>query len=108
MDPNASRELLDHSIMLIFVAALLDEDGIMLTYDRAKVQTLKRLVYGIKFYDRKATTDIYQKILIERHLGKVIITMNDGKTIEDKIERANAHLVLGPSKEKTILENSIC
>ncbi len=96
MDPKASRETLDHSIMYIFAVAL--EDG---KWHHIKSYTSERA-------NRKTTVDLWSKI--ETHEddkwtkkyhdpdpknkcfgGKVIITMKDGKKIEDEIEIADAH-----------------
>ncbi len=96
MDPKASRETLDHSIMYIFAVAL--EDG---KWHHIKSYTSERA-------NRKTTIDLWNKI--ETHEddkwtkkyhdpdpknkcfgGKVIITMKDGNKIEDEIEIADAH-----------------
>ena len=96
MDPNASRETLDHSIMFIFAVALLDGRWHHVdSYDRGKVQNPETisLWHKISTIEKPYWTDLYHAKDPNKKAfgGKVIITMNDGKIIEDKIERANAH-----------------
>ena len=96
MDPNASRETLDHSIMFIFAVALLDGRWHHVdSYDRGKVQNPETisLWHQISTIEKPYWTDLYHAKDPNKKAfgGKVIITMNDGKIIEDKIERANAH-----------------
>ena len=96
MNPNASRETLDHSIMFIFAVALLDGRWHHVdSYDRGKVQNPETisLWHKISTIEKPYWTDLYHAKDPNKKAfgGKVIITMNDGKIIEDKIERANAH-----------------
>ena len=96
MDPTASRETLDHSIMYIFAVAL--EDG---SWHHVKSYTTERA-------KRKSTVELWKKIkTIEdsewtkkyhhpdpRHKcfgGKVIITMKDSSIISDELGLADAH-----------------
>ena len=96
MDPKASRETLDHSIMYIFAVAL--EDG---AWHHVKSYTPKRA-------QRKSTVELWQKISTREDSkwtekyhdpnpknkcfgGKVIITMKDGTTISEEIKVADAH-----------------
>ena len=96
MDPNASRETLDHSIMYIFAVAL--EDG---GWHHVKSYTPQRA-------QRKSTVELWQKISTREDArwtekyhdpnpenkcfgGKVIITMKDGSTISEEINVADAH-----------------
>jgi len=96
MDPFASRETLDHSIMYIFTVAL--EDG---EWHHEKSYSPNRA-------QRKNTIELWQKITTIEHPkwtelyhhtdpnkkafgAKVTITLNDGTQIIDEIERANAH-----------------
>ena len=96
MDPNASRETLDHSIMYIFAVAL--EDG---RWHHVKSYTSERA-------HRRSTIELWQKIITfedpiwtkkyhdpnprnKSFGGKVIVYMNDGSIIEDKREVADAH-----------------
>ena len=96
MDPKASRETLDHSIMYIFAVAL--EDG---AWHHVKSYTPQRA-------QRKSTVELWQKISTREDKrwtekyhdpnpdnkcfgGKVIITMKDGSTISEEINVADAH-----------------
>jgi len=96
MDPKASRETLDHSIMYIFAVAL--EDG---AWHHVKSYTPQRA-------QRKSTVELWQKISTREDAkwtekyhdpnpnnkcfgGKVIITMKDGSTISEEINVADAH-----------------
>ena len=96
MDPNASRETLDHSIMYIFAVAL--EDG---AWHHVKSYTSQRA-------KRKSTVNLWRKIVTKEDKkwtkkyhdknpknkcfgGKVIIRMKDGSTISEEIDVADAH-----------------
>ena len=96
MDPKASRETLDHSIMYIFAVAL--EDG---AWHHVKSYTPQRA-------QRKSTVELWHKISTKEDPkwtkkyhdpnpnnkcfgGKVIITMKDGSVISDEINVADAH-----------------
>ena len=96
MDPKASRETLDHSIMYIFAVAL--EDG---NWHHIKSYTSERA-------NRKSTVELWQKIkTFEDPLwtkkyhdpdprkrsfgGKVIIKMKDGSEISEEKDVADAH-----------------
>ena len=96
MDPKASRETLDHSIMYIFAVAL--EDG---AWHHVKSYTPKRA-------QRKSTVELWQKISTKEDPkwtekyhdpnpknkcfgGKVVITMKDGFTMSEEIKVADAH-----------------
>ena len=96
MDPKASRETLDHSIMYIFAVAL--EDG---TWHHVKSYASERA-------NRKSTVDLWKKIKTfedkewtEKYHhpdpkqkcfgGKVVITMNDGSLVSDELSIADAH-----------------
>ena len=96
MDPYASRETLDHSIMYIFAVAL--EDG---AWHHVKSYTPQRA-------RRKSTVKLWRKIITKESNkwtkkyhekdpnkkcfgGKVIIIMKDGSTITDEINVADAH-----------------
>ena len=96
MDPKASRETLDHSIMYIFAVAL--EDG---NWHHIKSYTSERA-------NRKSTVELWQKIkTFEDPLwtkkyhdpdprkksfgGKVIIKMKDGSEISEERDVADAH-----------------
>ncbi len=96
MDPYASRETLDHSIMYIFAVAL--EDG---AWHHIKSYTPKRA-------RRKSTVGLWKKIVTREKKkwtkkyhdkdpkkkcfgGKVIIKMKNGSTISEEINVADAH-----------------
>ena len=96
MDPKASRETLDHSIMYIFAVAL--EDG---AWHHVKSYTPKRA-------QRKSTVELWQKISTKESPkwtekyhdpnpknkcfgGKVVITMKDGSIMSEEINVADAH-----------------
>ena len=96
MDPKASRETLDHSIMYIFAVAL--EDG---NWHHVKSYTSERA-------NRKNTIELWQKIKTfedpewtrkyhdpdprkKSFGGKVVITMKDGTIIKEEKEVADAH-----------------
>ncbi len=96
MDPNASRETLDHSIMYIFAVAL--EDGF---WHHVKSYTPKRA-------RKKSTVKLWQKIVTRENQkwtrkyhdkdpkkkcfgGKVIIKMKNGSKISEEIKVADAH-----------------
>ena len=96
MDPYASRETLDHSIMYIFAVAL--EDG---AWDHVKSYTPQRA-------RKKSTVKLWRKIVTRENKkwtkkyhykdpkkkcfgGKVIIKMRNGSTISEEINVADAH-----------------
>ena len=96
MDPNASRETLDHSIMYIFTVAL--EDGNWhhiksYTPERAhrkstiemwnKVKTFEDPIWTKKYHDPNPKNKSFG--------AKVIITLNNGKVITEQLDRADAH-----------------
>jgi 2-methylcitrate dehydratase len=96
MDPNASRETLDHSIMYIFAVAL--EDGNWhhinsYTPERAnkkstidlwkKVTTLEDKKWTKKYHDPNPAKKCFG--------GEVIIQMKDGSKIKSKLGVADAH-----------------
>lgn len=96
MDPTASRETLDHSIMYIFAVALQDGgwhhersyaperakrfDTVALWH---KISTIE----GPEWTERYHTTDPAKKAFG----GKVIVTLDDGREIADEIAVADAH-----------------
>ena len=96
MDPYASRETLDHSIMYIFAVAL--EDG---AWHHVKSYTPQRA-------RKKSTVQLWKKIITRENKkwtkkyhdkdpkkksfgGKVIIKMKNGSTISQEINVADAH-----------------
>lgn len=96
MDPEASRETLDHSIMYIFAVAL--QDGRWHHIDsyapeRAKRPDTIRLWHKISTKeDQEWTRRYHSHDPAEKAFGaRVVITMEDGSVIEEEISVANAH-----------------
>ena len=96
MDPNASRETLDHSIMYIFAVAL--EDGSWhhinsYTPERAKRKSTVELWKKIQTFEDNEWTQKYHDPDPNKKFfgGKVVIKMQDGSKIEDSLSVANAH-----------------
>ena len=96
MDPKASRETLDHSIMYIFAVAL--EDGKWhhvnsYTSSRANKKSTVELWQKIKTFEDKEWTQKYHDPDPNKKCfgGRVIIKMKDGSKIEDEISVADAH-----------------
>ena len=96
MDPNATRETLDHSIMYIFAVAL--EDGSWhhvksYTKSRAKRKSTIKIWRSIKTHEDKSWTRKYhdQDPKKKSFGAKVIITLKNGKKIIEKKDRADAH-----------------
>jgi 2-methylcitrate dehydratase len=96
MDPNASRETLDHSIMYIFAVAL--EDGSWhhidsYTSERANKKSTIDLWKKITTYEDKKWTKRYHNSNPAKKCfgGEVIIQMNDGSKIKSKLGVADAH-----------------
>ncbi len=96
MDPQASRETLDHSIMYIFAVAL--EDGKWHHVDsysqerKTKPETV-RLWHKIKTVEDPQWTEWYHDPdpSKKRFGGRVEITMKDGSQLIDELGVANAH-----------------
>ena len=96
MDPNASRETLDHSIMYIFAVALEDGDWHHVkSYSkaRAKRKSTIKIWKSIKTYeDKKWTKKYHDPNPKKKSFGaKVVITLNNGKKIIEQQDRADAH-----------------
>lgn len=96
MDPNASRETLDHSIMYIFAIAL--QDGAwhhVKSYEPARAQRADtvRLWHKISTVEDAKWTEAYHAVDPNKKMfgGRVEITMNDGSKIVDELGVANAH-----------------
>ena len=96
MDPKASRETLDHSIMYIFTVAL--EDGKWhhinsYTPRRANKKSTITLWRKVKtFEDKKWTKRYHDRDPNKKSFGgRVVIRMKDGTKIEDQISVADAH-----------------
>jgi len=96
MDPNASRETLDHSIMYIFAVALEDANWHHVksyTKSRANKKSTIKIWHSIKTHeDKKWTRKYHDPNPKKKSFGaKVIITMKNGKRISEELERADAH-----------------
>ena len=96
MDPNASRETLDHSIMYIFAVALEDGDWHHVksyTKARANKKSTIKIWKSIKTHeDKKWTKKYHDPNPKKKSFGaKVVITMNNNKKYSEELERADAH-----------------
>ena len=96
MDPNASRETLDHSIMYIFAVALEDGDWHHIksyTKKRANRKSTIKIWKSIKTYeDKKWTKKYHDPNPKNKSFGaKVIVTLNNGKKIREELDKADAH-----------------
>ena len=96
MDPNASRETLDHSIMYIFAVAL--EDGKWhhidsYTPERSNKKSTVDLWRKIKTFEDKKWTKKYHDPNPNKKCfgGRVTIKMKDGSKIAEEISVADAH-----------------
>jgi 2-methylcitrate dehydratase len=96
MDPKASRETLDHSIMYIFAVAL--QDGRWhhvdsYTPERASRPDTVRLWHKIETREDPVWTERYHSKDPDRLAfgGRVEIRMKDGSVITDELAVANAH-----------------
>ena len=96
MDPNSSRETLDHSIMYIFAVAL--EDGKWhhtksYTPTRAKKKSTVSLWHKIKTFEDPEWTKKYHDPNPANKCfgGKVVVTMKDGSKITEERGVADAH-----------------
>ncbi|MDC0215979.1 MmgE/PrpD family protein [Candidatus Pelagibacter sp.] len=96
MDPNASRETLDHSIMYIFAVALEDSDWHHVksyTKKRSNKKSTIKIWKSITTHeDKKWTKKYHNPNPKKKSFGaKVVVTMNNGKKIIEQIDRADAH-----------------
>jgi 2-methylcitrate dehydratase len=96
MDPNASRETLDHSIMYIFAVALEDRGWHhekSYTPERAKRPATVELWRKISTVEDPEWTRRYHSAdPTEKAFGaRVIVTLASGEVIEDAIAVADAH-----------------
>ncbi len=96
MDPRASRETLDHSIMYIFAVAL--EDGgwhheHSYAPERAGRAETVALWHKISTQEDTAWTHRYHSRNPQEKAfgGRVVVTLRDGTVIEDEIAVADAH-----------------
>jgi len=113
MDPNASRETLDHSIMYIFAVALEDGDWHHIksySKSRAKRKSTIKIWHSIKTYeDKKWTRKYHDPNPKNKSFGaKVIITLNNGKKYIESLNRADAHPYgLRPFKRQNYIDKFI-
>ena len=96
MDPNASRETLDHSIMYIFAVALEDASWHHIksyTKKRANRKSTIKIWKSIKTHeDKKWTKKYHNPNPKNKSFGaKVVVTLTNGKKIVDQLDKANAH-----------------
>ena len=96
MDPNASRETLDHSIMYIFAVALEDSDWHHVksySRSRAKRKSTIKIWHSIKTHeDKKWTKKYHHHDPKKRSFGaKVVVTLKNGKKIKEELDKADAH-----------------
>jgi len=96
MDPRASRETLDHSIMYIFAVALEDAKWHHIksyTKKRSNQKSTIKLWKSIKTHeDKKWTKKYHDPNPKNKSFGaKVIVTLNNGKKIIESLNRADAH-----------------
>jgi len=96
MDPKASRETLDHSIMYIFAVALEDANWHHVksyTKARANRKSTIKIWRSIKTHeDKKWTKKYHDPNPKNKSFGaRVVVTMKTGKKISEQLERADAH-----------------
>ena len=96
MDPNASRETLDHSIMYIFAVALEDGDWHhekSYSKSRSNRKSTRKLWRSITTHEDKNWTKKYHDSNPKNKCfgAKVVVSLNNGKKITEKLERADAH-----------------
>ena len=96
MDPNASRETLDHSIMYIFAVALEDADWHHVksyTKQRANKKSTIKIWKSITTHEDKNWTKRYHDPNPKNKSfgGKVVVTLNNGKKIIEQLDKADAH-----------------
>lgn len=96
MDPTASRETLDHSIMYIFAVALQDGEWHhekSYAPERAKRADTVELWHKITTVEHQKWTELYHHTDPNKKAfgAQVRIEFHDGTSMQDSIERANAH-----------------
>ena len=96
MDPNASRETLDHSIMYIFAVALEDADWHHIksyTKARANKKSTIKIWHSIKTHENKRWTKKYHDLNPKNKSfgAKVVVTLKNGKKIIEELDKADAH-----------------
>ena len=96
MDPKASRETLDHSIMYIFAVALEDADWHHVksyTKARASKRSTIKIWRSIKTHeDKKWTKKYHDPNPKNKSFGaKIVVKLNNGKKIIEELDKADAH-----------------
>ena len=96
MDPNASRETLDHSIMYIFAVALEDADWHHVksySKSRAKRKSTLKIWRSIKTHEDKKWTKRYHDPNPKNKAfgAKVIVTLKNNKKVIEEQGVADAH-----------------
>ena len=96
MDPNASRETLDHSIMYIFAVALEDGDWHHVksyTKARANKKSTIKIWHSIKTHENKKWTKKYHDPNPKNKSfgARVTVTLKNGKKITEELDKADAH-----------------
>ena len=96
MDPKASRETLDHSIMYIFAVALEDANWHHIksyTKSRANKKSTIKIWKSIKTHeDKKWTKKYHDPNPKNKSFGaKVVVTLRNGKKIIEQLDKADAH-----------------
>ncbi|OKL42756.1 MmgE/PrpD family protein [Pseudovibrio exalbescens] len=96
MDPKASRETLDHSIMYIFAVAL--EDGRWHHVDSYSPERASRPSTVALWHKISTTEDPEWTRRYHAHDpnkkafgGRVVVTLRDGRVVEDELALADAH-----------------
>ena len=110
MNPNASRETFDHSIMYIFAVALEDADWHHVksySKTRSNKKSTIKIWNSIKTYeDKKWTKKYHDPNPKNKSFGaNVVVTMNNGQKIYEQLNRADAHPYgLRPFKRKNYIK----
>ncbi len=96
MDPNASRETLDHSIMYIFAVALEDASWHHVNSykkSRANKKSTIKIWRSIKTHEDKKWTKKYNDPDPKKKSfgAKVVVTLNNKKKIIEQLDKADAH-----------------
>ena len=110
MDPNASRETLDHSIMYIFAVALEDADWHHIksyTKARANKKSTIKIWHSIKTHENKRWTKKYHDLNPKNKSfgAKVVVTLKNRKKIIEELDKADAHPYgLRPFKRKDYIK----
>ena len=96
MDPNATRETLDHSIMYIFAVALEDADWHHVksySKSRANRKSTIKIWHSIKTHEEKKWTRKYHDPNPKKKSfgAKVVVTLSNGEQITEELDKADAH-----------------